>query len=147
LIFFEKRGNLFLEKRKANMKKFLFELGAALVSLPIIMVATFKFAPYNWFWPVTGTAAVISALYINYRFFKLWSRRCVKCGSLNIAYEKRMRRPDGVPPIGKRLECEIVIICHNYRCPLFMRERGRDYLKVFTGFELWWRRLKGERLP
>ncbi|MEK7088279.1 MAG: hypothetical protein AAB952_00860 [Patescibacteria group bacterium] len=129
------------------MKKFLFEFSAALVALPIIMGAAFKFAPHNWFWPITMTAAMVSAFYISYRFMRLWSRRCPRCGSLNIACKKRMFRPDGKPPVGKTLECEIIITCHNDKCPWFMLERGRDYIKVFTGFELWWRRLKGERLP
>mgnify|MGYP001591680989 CR=1 FL=1 len=130
------------------MKKFLVEFSAALIAWLIVLVATFGFAPYHWFWPMFGTALTAAIIYISYRFSRLWNRRCIRCGSLNIACEKRMRRPDGIPPIGRKLECEVLIICHNPSCPLFMRERGKNYIKVFTGFELWWRRfVLGEKLP
>ena len=130
------------------MTKFLFELGAALVALWVVMVVTFLFAPYDWFWLIFGLTMVSTVLYVGYRFMRLWHRRCSECGSLHITLEKRKMWPDKAPPFGSSLDCENVKICHNSHCPDHLREQSYScYIKAFSPFEVFWRRIKGEKFP
>ena len=130
------------------MTKFLFELGAALVALWVVMVVTFLFAPYDWFWLIFGLTMVSTVLYVGYRFMRLWHRRCSECGSLHITLEKRKMWPDKAPPFGSSLDCENVKICHNASCPDYLREQSYScYIKAFSPFEVFWRKLWGEKFP
>ena len=130
------------------MTKFLFELGAALVSLWVVLVASFLLAPYDWFWPIFWLAGLAAILYISYRFWRLWFKRCGSCGSLRVSIEKRKLWPDHAPPFGSRFDCENVRICHNSHCPDHLVEQSYScYIKAFSPFEVFWRKLWGERFP
>jgi hypothetical protein len=130
------------------MRKFLFELGAALVALWVVAVATFLFAPYDWFWPGFGVTVMVVILYIIYRFHRLWIKRCGSCGSLNITIERRRMWPDHAPPFGSKFDCENVKICHNVSCHDHLREQSYScYIKSFSHIEILWRRIKGEDFP
>lgn len=120
------------------MKKFLVEFFLALLALLIIPLLVVILAPESWFLPTIWPLAALVFFYIYYRFSRLWSRRCRECDGLNIVYEKHMRRPDGIPPVGWKLECEIVVICLNRQCSQFLQEQvRRDYIKSFSSVEIW----------
>lgn len=138
----------FQKKERQFMNKFLFEFAAVLVVWCVVSILVSLFAPDDWFWPTFELAAVAVILYIVYRFHRLWLKRCRSCGSLRISIEKRKLWPENVPPFGSRFDCENLIVCHNARCPDYLRgQRYSCYIKSFGLIEVLWRKLWGEKFP
>ena len=130
------------------MKKFLLELSAALVVLVVTPVLAFLFVPHDRAWLVSELMAVAAVLYVVCRFSRLWNKRCPSCGSLHISIEKIKLWPENVPPFGSRFDCENLIVCHNPRCPDYLRRRRHScYIKSFSLIEILWRKLWGEEFP
>jgi len=130
------------------MNKFMTESGVALVTLFVVAVATFLFAPYDWFWPMFGVTVMVVIFYVIYRFHRLWIKRCPSCGSLHVSFEKKKLWPDRTPPFGSKFDCENVRICHNASCLDFLREQRHScYIKAFSPIEIFWRQIKGEKFP
>jgi|SRR3989338_4732684 len=130
------------------MKKFLIELTVALVILLIGIITTFRLVSATWFWWIFWSAIILVLFYISYRFSRLWIKQCQTCGSLNIVIKKKKRRPDHFVPIGMKLDCDNIKVCHNVTCRKYLQEQEySSYVKVFDPIEVLWRKFWGEDFP